>query len=86
MSQVISSTQKIKMANTFTIRQTCVLHGRVNLKCPPLLEDEDLVSTGKKYKKNAAQVALRYSVQREIVVIPRSFSPQHIRENSQVSL
>ncbi|KAM9705192.1 aldo-keto reductase family 1 member D1-like [Menidia menidia] len=53
----------------------------VNLTCPPLLEDELLVSIAKKYKKSTAQVALRFNVQRGVVVIPKSFSPARIREN-----
>lgn len=57
---------------------------RVNLKCPPLLEDELLVSIAKKYKKSTAQVALRFNAQRGVVVIPKSFSPQRIKENFQV--
>ncbi|KAG7271042.1 hypothetical protein CRUP_000388 [Coryphaenoides rupestris] len=56
----------------------------VNLKCPPLLEDEVLVSVGRKYGKSSAQVALRFNVQRGVVVIPKSFSPQRIHHNAQV--
>ncbi|CAL8359150.1 unnamed protein product [Lota lota] len=56
----------------------------VNLKCPPLLEDEVLVSIGRKYGKSSAQVALRFNVQRGVVVIPKSFSPQRIHHNFQI--
>nr|XP_061809150.1 aldo-keto reductase family 1 member D1-like isoform X1 [Nerophis lumbriciformis] len=56
----------------------------VNLTCPPLLEDELLVSLAKKYKKTTAQIALRFNVQRGVVVIPKSFSPHRIRENFQI--
>uniref|UniRef100_UPI0037E90E53 aldo-keto reductase family 1 member D1-like isoform X2 n=1 Tax=Semicossyphus pulcher TaxID=241346 RepID=UPI0037E90E53 len=56
----------------------------VNVKCPPLLEDELLVSIGKKYNKSSAQVALRFNVQRGVVVIPKSFSPARITHNFQV--
>ncbi|XP_061920512.1 aldo-keto reductase family 1 member D1-like [Entelurus aequoreus] len=56
----------------------------VNLTCPPLLEDELLVSLAKKYKKTPAQVALRFNVQRGVVVIPKSFSPSRIKENFQI--
>uniref|UniRef100_A0A673AW85 NADP-dependent oxidoreductase domain-containing protein n=1 Tax=Sphaeramia orbicularis TaxID=375764 RepID=A0A673AW85_9TELE len=45
----------------------------VNLKCPPMLEDELLVSIGKKYNKSSAQVALCFNAQRGIVVIPKRF-------------
>ncbi|XP_029350806.1 3-oxo-5-beta-steroid 4-dehydrogenase isoform X2 [Echeneis naucrates] len=53
----------------------------VNLKCPPLLEDELLVSIAKKYNKTTAQVTLRFNMQRGVVVIPKCFTPDHIKEN-----
>uniref|UniRef100_A0A3B3V6N7 Aldo-keto reductase family 1 member D1 n=1 Tax=Poecilia latipinna TaxID=48699 RepID=A0A3B3V6N7_9TELE len=56
----------------------------VNLTCPPLLEDELLVSIGKKYNKSSAQVALRFNVQRGVVVIPKSFNPERIKHNFQI--
>ncbi|KAM9772414.1 aldo-keto reductase family 1 member D1-like isoform 2-T3 [Syngnathus typhle] len=56
----------------------------VNLTCPPLLEDELLVSLAKKYKKTPAQIALRFNVQRGVVVIPKSFSLSRIKENFQI--
>ncbi|KAK2858830.1 hypothetical protein Q5P01_003450 [Channa striata] len=56
----------------------------VNLKCPPLLEDEVLVSIGKKYNKTSAQVALRFNVQRGVVVIPKSFSLDRVKENFKI--
>lgn len=56
----------------------------VNLTCPPLLEDAVLVSIAKKYQKSTAQVALRFNAQRGVVVIPKSFNPQRIKENFQI--
>lgn len=53
----------------------------VNIKSPPLLEDELLTSIAKKHKKTTAQVALRFNVQKGVVVIPKSFNPQRIKEN-----
>ncbi|XP_070281160.1 aldo-keto reductase family 1 member D1-like [Myotis yumanensis] len=50
----------------------------------PLLEDELLNSLGKKYKKTAAQVALRFNIQRGTVVIPKSYDPPKIKENFQI--
>ncbi|XP_054582561.1 aldo-keto reductase family 1 member D1 isoform X2 [Eptesicus fuscus] len=56
----------------------------VNVSFPPLLNDELLNSLGEKYNKTAAQVALRFNIQRGIVVIPKSFNPKRIKENFQV--
>ncbi|XP_070785499.1 aldo-keto reductase family 1 member D1-like isoform X2 [Enoplosus armatus] len=56
----------------------------VNLKCPPLMEDELLVSIAKKYNKTTAQVALRFNVQRGVAVIPKSFNPVRIKQNFQI--
>ncbi|KAJ8373870.1 hypothetical protein SKAU_G00044500 [Synaphobranchus kaupii] len=56
----------------------------VNLKSPPLLEDSVLVAIGNKHKKTAAQVALRFNVQRGVVVIPKSFNPDRIKVNFQI--
>uniref|UniRef100_A0A3Q0SL40 Aldo-keto reductase family 1 member D1 n=1 Tax=Amphilophus citrinellus TaxID=61819 RepID=A0A3Q0SL40_AMPCI len=56
----------------------------VNVKCPPLLDNELLISIGKKYNKSSAQVALRFNVQRGVVVIPKSFNPERIKHNFQI--
>ncbi|XP_004677134.1 PREDICTED: 3-oxo-5-beta-steroid 4-dehydrogenase isoform X1 [Condylura cristata] len=56
----------------------------VNTTIPPLLKDELLISLGKKYKKTTAQIALRFNIQRGVVVIPKSFHPERIRENFQI--
>lgn len=56
----------------------------VNISSPPLLEDPLLVSLGKKYSKTSAQIALRFNIQRGVVVIPKSFNPDRIKENFQI--
>ncbi|XP_037377044.1 aldo-keto reductase family 1 member D1 isoform X2 [Talpa occidentalis] len=58
--------------------------GWVNTSIPPMLEDAYLTSLGKKYNKTAAQIVLRFNIQRGVVVIPKSFNPERIRENFQI--
>ncbi|XP_053110811.1 aldo-keto reductase family 1 member D1 isoform X2 [Hemicordylus capensis] len=64
---------------------TCRDESWVNVSSPPLLEDPVLNAIGEKYNKTAAQVALRFSIQRGVVVIPKSFNPERIRQNFQVA-
>nr|DBA30370.1 TPA: hypothetical protein GDO54_006363 [Pyxicephalus adspersus] len=56
----------------------------VDEKCPAILQDPVLISIGEKYKKSAAQVSIRYMIQRGCVPIVKSFHPDHIRQNFQV--
>jgi diketogulonate reductase-like aldo/keto reductase len=42
------------------------------------------VRVARKYGKTPAQVLIRWSLQQEIVVIPKSIHENRIRENSQV--
>ncbi|KAA8578516.1 hypothetical protein FQN60_016838, partial [Etheostoma spectabile] len=51
----------------------------VNLKCPPLLDDELLASIAKKYNKTTAQVALRFNVQRGVVIFDFSLSETEMK-------
>ncbi len=49
-----------------------------------LLDDETLQEIAKKYKKTVPQVALRYLVEREIIVLPKSITPSRIAENLKI--
>lgn len=49
-----------------------------------LFGNEVLASLAAKYKKSAAQIVLRWMIQRQIVVIPKSVRPERIIENFQV--
>lgn len=49
-----------------------------------LFENPHLVEIGKKYKKSAAQVMLRWHLQRGVIVIPKSTHMERIRENFDV--
>ena len=46
-----------------------------------LVPAKDLVEMGKKYKKSAAQVALRWNVQRGVSIIPKSVHAERMKEN-----
>ncbi|XP_008579568.1 PREDICTED: 3-oxo-5-beta-steroid 4-dehydrogenase [Galeopterus variegatus] len=63
---------------------TCRNPRWVNVSSPPLLKDAYLNSVGKKYNKTTAQVVLRFNIQRGVVVIPKSFNPERIKENFQI--
>ncbi|CAH2276528.1 Rho crystallin [Pelobates cultripes] len=56
----------------------------VNMSSPPLLDDKRLKAIGNKYGKTSAQVALRFNIQRGVVVIPKSFNQKRIKENFQI--
>lgn len=46
-----------------------------------IFKDPELSATGKKYGKTAAQVALRWNVQRGVSVIPKSVHVERMRQN-----
>ena len=46
-----------------------------------LLNEEVLVNLGKKYNKTAAQVILRWHIEKGNIIFPMSQNPVHIKEN-----
>lgn len=46
-----------------------------------LFTNQTLVEIGKKYNKTAAQVALRYLIQREVVIIPKTVKKERMVQN-----
>ncbi|XP_040104743.1 prostaglandin F synthase 1-like isoform X16 [Oryx dammah] len=58
--------------------------GWVNPNHPVLLEDPVLSAIAQKHKKTAALVALRYQIQRGVVVLAKGNNKKWIKENMQV--
>ena len=54
------------------------------LKHGRLIDDPKLVEIGKRHSKTAAQVMLRFQVQRGVIVIPKSTSKERQIENSKI--
>ena len=57
---------------------------RVNSNNPVLLEDPVLCAIANKHKQTSALVALRYQIQRGVVVLAKSYNKKRIKENIQV--
>ncbi|KAG5671814.1 hypothetical protein PVAND_001989 [Polypedilum vanderplanki] len=51
---------------------------------PKFLYDEKVKKIAKKYHKSSSQIALRYSIQCDLIPIPKSTKNNHIRENINV--
>jgi len=49
-----------------------------------MLRDPTVLDVARKYSRTPAQVMIRWSLQRGLVVIPKSIRPERIRENGQV--
>ncbi|XP_073706075.1 aldose reductase-related protein 2 [Garra rufa] len=49
-----------------------------------LLQDPVVGDIAKKHKRSPAQILLRYHIEQEIVVIPKSMKPHHILENTKI--
>ncbi len=49
-----------------------------------VLKDETIVKMGDKYGKTPAQIVLRWHIQNDILVIPKSITPSRIEENADI--
>ncbi|XP_044618393.2 aldo-keto reductase family 1 member C23-like protein isoform X2 [Equus asinus] len=56
----------------------------VDQSSPVLLEDPVLCAMAKKYQRTPAQIALRYQLQRGVVVLAKSYNEKRIKENVQI--
>lgn len=52
----------------------------------PLLEDAVVVEIANKYSKGTAQILMKYWIQQNIAVIPKSVTPERVRSNIDVSV
>ncbi|CAM3177469.1 aldo/keto reductase [Filibacter tadaridae] len=50
-----------------------------------LLVEPTLLHIGDKYEKTAAQIIIRWHLQNDLIVIPKSVTPERIKENSEVA-
>lgn len=50
----------------------------------PLLQNEKVVELAKKYGKSAGQIILRWLVQRNVVVLPKSVNEKRLRDNADI--
>jgi diketogulonate reductase-like aldo/keto reductase len=48
------------------------------------LRDSDLIEIGTKYGKSAAQILIRWALQHQLIVLPKSSNKHRIRENADV--
>ncbi|MGH1548070.1 aldo/keto reductase [Leifsonia poae] len=49
-----------------------------------LLDNEEIAAIAQKYGKSVAQVSIRYLLQKDILPLPKSTTPERIRENADV--
>lgn len=56
----------------------------VDLPGVRLHQDSEVVSLANRYNKSAAQILIRWAIQRDTVVIPKSVTPERIKENIDV--
>ena len=71
------------------LRVFCKEHGIAVTAWSPLgrggvLHDEAIVQVGEKHGKSPAQVVLRWHIQNDILVIPKSVTPSRIEENADI--
>ncbi len=69
--------------------RSVMAEGNVKVECwgplgqgsKDLLTNETIINIGEKYGKNVGQVILRFEVQEDMIVLPKSTNPQRIKSN-----
>lgn len=56
-------------------------HRFSDIKLPNILGDQTIKKIAEKHERSPAQIILRYFVQKNIVMIPKSVSPSRLKEN-----
>ena len=56
----------------------------LNPKSPRLLDDPIVKELAKKYGKSEAQILIRYHIEKQLIVIPKSINEERIKQNLQV--
>lgn len=63
------------------IKQFIIIFCFREFKPPNILGNETIKKIAEKHNKSPAQIILRYFVQKNIVMIPKSVTPSRLREN-----
>ena len=62
----------------------CPTNNRNQANPPRLLEDKNVLELAEIYNKTAAQILIRWALQRNTIVIPKSVTPEHLKSNLDV--
>jgi len=69
---------------SFAIKHNIQLEAWRPIMMGAVLKIPELIEIGKNYNKSAVQITLRWLIQRGVSVIPKSVTPQRIRENFEI--
>ncbi len=68
----------------FCLRNSITLTAYSPLARGKVFHDPDIKQLSKKYSKTAAQISLRWMIQKDIVVIPKATTEKHIKNNFEI--
>ncbi len=73
-----------KYLHEFCIENNIAFEAYSPLTTGSRLDDPTLVNIGQRHKKSPAQVLLRWAIQKQMIVIPKSVNKEHINENTKI--